>query len=339
MRELLYGLLLPSGNDAAVALAEHFGARMKPAGDASADADPLPLFIAQMNRVAGELGLRETHFVNPNGLTAPGHQSSARDLARLAHHALALPSFAAYVATRKHDYSLVNAQGQRRGDVWINTNRLLDTEGYDGVKTGTTRAAGECLVASGRRNGDHVIVVILGASSTDALCGRQKPVSLRVAHARPKWASDTFHLARIFFCWPGSHADWPDIALIGLDLVLVGLNILLVGQDRRLVRHGLVELVLVGLDSVLVGKNRRLVGGDLVELLLVLADRFLIGKDRGLIGDDLVQLRLVAFDRFLVGQDLSWLARIVSWFVITASAMVALAPGRGKRSKTGPHSS
>ena len=168
VRELLYGLLLPSGNDAAVAFAEHFGARLKPAADASAGADPLPRFIAEMNRVAGELGLRETHFANPNGLPAPGHQSSARDLAKLTRHALALPAFASYVSTRKHGYTLSNAKGQQRNIVWTNTNRLLDTEGYDGVKTGTTRAAGECLVASGHRNGDHVIVVILGASSTEA---------------------------------------------------------------------------------------------------------------------------------------------------------------------------
>jgi serine-type D-Ala-D-Ala carboxypeptidase (penicillin-binding protein 5/6) len=79
-----------------------------------------------------------------------------------------LPAFASYVSTRKHGYTLSNAKGQQRNIVWTNTNRLLDTEGYDGVKTGTTRAAGECLVASGRRNGDHMIVVILGASSNEA---------------------------------------------------------------------------------------------------------------------------------------------------------------------------
>ena len=168
VRELLYGLLLPSGNDAAVAFAEHFGGRMKTAPDEPASSDSLPRFIAEMNRTAAELGLRETHFVNPNGLPAPGHQSSARDLAKLTYHALALPTFAGYVSTVKHGATLQGPSGRKRNIVWINTNRLLDIEGYDGVKTGTTRAAGECLVASGRRNGDHVIVVILGASSTDA---------------------------------------------------------------------------------------------------------------------------------------------------------------------------
>jgi serine-type D-Ala-D-Ala carboxypeptidase (penicillin-binding protein 5/6) len=168
VRELLYGLLLASGNDAAVALAEHFGGRMKRPADSSSGSDPLPRFISEMNRVAEELRLRETHFVNPNGLPAPDHQSSARDLAKLTHHALALPTFAKYVATIKHGCAIQAPNGQRRNVVWTNTNRLLDTEGYDGVKTGTTRAAGECLVASGHRNGNHIIVVILGASSTEA---------------------------------------------------------------------------------------------------------------------------------------------------------------------------
>ena len=68
----------------------------------------------------------------------------------------------------KHGSAVHGPNGSKRNVVWTNTNRLLDTEGYDGVKTGTTRAAGECLVASGRRNGDHLIVVVLGASSTEA---------------------------------------------------------------------------------------------------------------------------------------------------------------------------
>jgi D-alanyl-D-alanine carboxypeptidase (penicillin-binding protein 5/6) len=168
VRELLFGLLLPSGNDAAVAIAEHFGGRLNPPLDAPNETDPLRRFIAEMNRIAVDLGLKETHFINPNGLPADGHHSSARDLARLTRYALALPTFAAYVSTPRHACAVVDARGQRRDVVWNNTNRLLDTEGYDGVKTGTTRAAGECLVASGRRSGDHLIIVILGASSTEA---------------------------------------------------------------------------------------------------------------------------------------------------------------------------
>jgi D-alanyl-D-alanine carboxypeptidase (penicillin-binding protein 5/6) len=168
VRELLFGLLLPSGNDAAVALAEHFGGRLEPAADAPDQLDPLSRFAAEMNRVATELGLRETHFTNPHGLTDPRHRSSARDLANLARRALAEPVLAACVATAKHGCTLVNKDGQRRNVLWTNSNRLLEIEGYDGVKTGTTEAAGACLVASGRRKSDHLIIVVLGSSSSDA---------------------------------------------------------------------------------------------------------------------------------------------------------------------------
>ena len=166
VHELLYGLLLPSGNDAAVALAEHFGPRFKPDHDATGQADPSPRFIAEMNRVAVDLGMKETHFANPNGLPAPGHRSSARDLAKLASHAMNQPAFSSVVATRKRGCTLIDAKGGHRNVVWTNTNRLLDIEGYDGIKTGTTQAAGTCLVASGRRGKDHLIVVILGGSSS-----------------------------------------------------------------------------------------------------------------------------------------------------------------------------
>jgi D-alanyl-D-alanine carboxypeptidase (penicillin-binding protein 5/6) len=173
VRELLYGLLLPSGNDAAVAFGEHFGGRLAPPPAPDADSepagkdDPLARFVAEMNRVASELGLSQTHFDNPHGLTAPGHRSSARDLARLARLALAEPVFADRVSTPRHGAIVVDAEGHRRNVVWTNTNRLLDTEGYDGVKTGTTSAAGNCLVASGRRGGDHLIVVVLGSGTTE----------------------------------------------------------------------------------------------------------------------------------------------------------------------------
>jgi serine-type D-Ala-D-Ala carboxypeptidase (penicillin-binding protein 5/6) len=167
VRELLYGLLLPSGNDAAVALAEHFGGRVPPPADAPDEADPLPRFIAEMNRVAAELGLREARFANPHGLPAANHEASARDMATLARHALTRPEFARVVATARRGCTLVDEGGRRRDVEWTNTNRLLETEGYDGVKTGTTTAAGACLVASGHRGDDHLIVVVLGAASSD----------------------------------------------------------------------------------------------------------------------------------------------------------------------------
>lgn len=166
VRELLYGLLLPSGNDAAVAFAEHFGDRFGPPVKDAKNDQPFDRFVAEMNRVAAELGLHETHFANPNGLPAPGHHSSARDLCRLAAHAMRQPAFAAVVGTRRHGCAVVAPDGKRRNVAWTNTNHLLEVEGYDGIKTGTTRAAGTCLVASGHRGSDHLIVVVLGGSSS-----------------------------------------------------------------------------------------------------------------------------------------------------------------------------
>ena len=121
-----------------------------------------------MNRVANELRLAETRYVDPNGL--PQGPPSARDLA-VARHALTHSRVRPRLCTMRecgHSYEVEGAKGVKRTVLWTNTNRLLDTEGYDGVKTGTTTAAGACLVASGRRGTDHLIVVVLGARRTRA---------------------------------------------------------------------------------------------------------------------------------------------------------------------------
>lgn len=167
VRELLYGLLLPSGNDAAVAFAEHFGGRFASA-DGKPEPDPLPRFIAEMNRTAKRLGMTHTLFKNPHGLTAKGHGASARDMLVLAHAALSNPLFQRYVKTRQHGCRLASVGGHERDVAWHNTNRLLGIEGYVGVKTGTTRAAGACLVSSCRRGNDRLLMVVLGASGSAA---------------------------------------------------------------------------------------------------------------------------------------------------------------------------
>ncbi len=162
VKDLLYGLLLPSGNDAAVALAEHFGPRL---GEA-ADGDGLQRFVAELNRRAKALGLKEMAYKDPNGLS-PGNVSSTRDLATLTWEAMKDERFRAYVATRRHDCEVVEPGGGKRKIIWTNTNTLLNIEGYEGVKTGTTTPAGNCLVASAKRGEDRLIVVVLGATSTD----------------------------------------------------------------------------------------------------------------------------------------------------------------------------
>lgn len=162
VKELLYGLLLPSGNDAAVALAEHFGSRF---GEA-AEGDGLQRFVAEMNRRCKSLGLKEMAYKDPNGLS-PNNVSSARDLAALTFEAMKDERFRGYVATRRHECEVVQPDGEKRKALWINTNRLLDIEGYEGVKTGTTTPAGNCLVASAKRGDDRLIVVVLGSTSAD----------------------------------------------------------------------------------------------------------------------------------------------------------------------------
>jgi len=168
VRELLYGLLLPSGNDATVALAEHFGGRFDPPGGDSDEQDPLYRFVAETNRTAATLGMTKTVYKNPHGLTAEGHRSSAQDLLKLAHAAIQLPRFRGYVATRQRGCTLIGPGGYKRNVVWKNTNRLLPIDGYRGIKTGTTSAAGACLVSSGCRGDDHLLVVVLGSTSSDA---------------------------------------------------------------------------------------------------------------------------------------------------------------------------
>ncbi len=142
LADLLYGLLLPSGNDAALVIAQHVGGSVE-------------AFVAAMNAKAQALGLTDTHFENPHGHDSPNHYSSARDLWLLASYALRNPVFAKIVATRAATIA---------GRELVNRNELLGSyPGADGVKTGTTDLAGECLVASVQRDGHRVMAVILGS--------------------------------------------------------------------------------------------------------------------------------------------------------------------------------
>lgn len=140
LEELLYGLMLASGNDAALAVAHCV------AGD-------VERFVALMNAKAVELGMEHTHFANPNGLDAPDHRSTAADMARLAAYALGDQTFCRIVST-----STITL-GER---TLTNHNRLLRRyAGCIGVKTGYTRAAGRTLVSAARREGMTLVCVTL----------------------------------------------------------------------------------------------------------------------------------------------------------------------------------
>jgi D-alanyl-D-alanine carboxypeptidase (penicillin-binding protein 5/6) len=173
VEELMYGLMLPSGNDASVAFGEHFGARLAPGGDEEAGKKDSPKksyskFVEAMNAAAKELGMEETHFDNTHGLTAETHKASAADMAKLAYAVKQIPFLQKVISTPQRGATVSGPGGYERNVIWKNTNNLLKIEGYDGVKTGTTSAAGACLVSSGKRGDDSLIVVVLGAPSSDS---------------------------------------------------------------------------------------------------------------------------------------------------------------------------
>jgi D-alanyl-D-alanine carboxypeptidase (penicillin-binding protein 5/6) len=169
VRELMYGLMLPSGNDASVCFAEHFGKRLANADKEGGDeVSAYDSFIAAMNRAAESLGMKSSHFENPHGLPSSEHQTTARDLAKLAFEAYKLPLLREVVSTPQHGYTVDSITGYKRNVVWKNTNQLLQTEGYDGIKTGTTNAAGACLVSTAERDGKRLIIAVLGSTSSDA---------------------------------------------------------------------------------------------------------------------------------------------------------------------------
>lgn len=162
MRDLLYGLLLPSGNDAAAAIAEHCGAAYRQEGDPESAGE---VFVAQMNRQAEAWKLARTKYFDPHGL-GKNHASPA-NLAQIAWQAMQNETFRKIVRTRRYGGTALDAKDEKRSIVWTSTNRLLEIEGYDGIKTGTTTAAGNCLVSQGRRGKDSLIIVVLGSTSTD----------------------------------------------------------------------------------------------------------------------------------------------------------------------------
>jgi D-alanyl-D-alanine carboxypeptidase (penicillin-binding protein 5/6) len=150
LRDLLYGLMLPSGNDAALAIG-----RFLSGSDAA--------FVQEMNRLLLRQGLRESHFSNPHGLGSPDHVTSAYDLAMLSRYGMSLPGFREVVTT-----AAWTAQGSRVLPL-ANVNRFLYSyPDADGLKTGYTRRSGQTLAASATRNGHRLYAIILNSQTRDA---------------------------------------------------------------------------------------------------------------------------------------------------------------------------
>lgn len=146
--DLLYGLMICSGNDAAVQIAISISGSV-------------PDFADLMNQKAAELGLTNTHFVTPHGLDREGHYTTALELAIITDYALKIPQIAEVVSTKE---CIVSINGTPK--TLSNTNELLGyLEGVNGVKTGYTSKAGRCLVSSTTRDGFDIITVVLGADT------------------------------------------------------------------------------------------------------------------------------------------------------------------------------
>jgi len=183
LRDLLYAALVQSDNVAAYALANHVGVRLQsivPAAPSSGGT-PVGVFVGQMNTLAKILKMERTHFVNPHGIDTGERSlpySTAADLAKLTRYAMNKAAFRFYVSQKERQISF-NRGGKKLGYMLRNSNELLGRDGVDGVKTGKTARAGDCLILSAHRESQIVkeasgrtivtprqlIIVILGSSN------------------------------------------------------------------------------------------------------------------------------------------------------------------------------
>lgn len=149
MKDLLYGLMLNSGNDAAVAVAEHI----------SGSCDR---FAQLMTDTAHHIGAKDTQFKNPNGLEEDGHYTTARDLAMISRYAMSVDGFNEIVSAKTYMGTMLLPDGKTEQVEYINHNRLLrELDGCTGIKTGFTKSAGRCLVSAVDNNGAGYIAVTL----------------------------------------------------------------------------------------------------------------------------------------------------------------------------------
>ncbi|WP_064457967.1 D-alanyl-D-alanine carboxypeptidase family protein [Streptomyces hygroscopicus] len=161
VRQLLYGLMLPSGCDAAYALADKFGT-------GSTRAARVKSFIGKMNSTAKSLGLTNTHFDSFDGIGHGANYSTPRDLTKLASSAMKYSTFRTVVKTKSTKQKVTTKNGGYRYMSWTNTNNLLGSySGTIGVKTGSGPEAKYCLVFAATRNGKTVIGTVLASSSVD----------------------------------------------------------------------------------------------------------------------------------------------------------------------------
>jgi D-alanyl-D-alanine carboxypeptidase len=182
LRDLLYAALVQSDNIAAYTLAHHVGSQLGSLlpGEGSSKFTPVDAFVAQMNALAKQLKMERTRFVNPHGIdykVKPVPYSTSEDMARLTRYAMSKASFRFYVSQKERLISF-NRAGHQLNYLLRNTNELLGKMGIDGVKTGQSARAGQCLILYANREPEvvrqgqretvyqrHLMVVLLGSSN------------------------------------------------------------------------------------------------------------------------------------------------------------------------------
>ena len=182
LRDLLYAALVQSDNIAAYTLAYHVGSQVESLlpGETGSKLTPVDAFVAQMNALAKQLRMERTRFVNPHGIdwkVKPVPYSTTEDMARLTRYAMNKASFRFYVSQKERQISFDRA-GHRFNYMLRNTNELLGKMGIDGVKTGRSARAGDCLILYANREAEvvrqgqietvyprHLMVVILGSTN------------------------------------------------------------------------------------------------------------------------------------------------------------------------------
>ncbi|MFI5755981.1 D-alanyl-D-alanine carboxypeptidase family protein [Streptomyces sp. NPDC051569] len=159
VRQLLYGTMLPSGCDAAYALADTFGTGATTAARTKS-------FISKMNKKATELGLKNTKFDSFDGISKAGNNyTTPRDLAKIAQYAMKNTAFRTVVKATKYTGTAPTSKGGKRTYTWYNTNKLLGSyKGAIGLKTGTGTSAGPCLVFAATRGNQTLVGVVLNGS-------------------------------------------------------------------------------------------------------------------------------------------------------------------------------
>ncbi|MGW1714128.1 D-alanyl-D-alanine carboxypeptidase family protein [Streptomyces sp. NPDC002156] len=158
VRQLLYGMMLPSGCDAAMALADKFGTGTTVAARTKS-------FIAKMNSTARSLGMTNTHFDSFDGISNGSNYSTPKDLTLLARSAMKSGAFKAVVKTKSYTAKTVTKTGASRNTTWTNTNTLLGWNGTLGIKTGSGTDSKYCLVFAATKNGESVMGAVMTASS------------------------------------------------------------------------------------------------------------------------------------------------------------------------------